>query len=1065
LEPKPSVPLWKLPEVTGIAKLPGRATLFPFPSEAAALDGDPAASPWVRKLSGKWKFSFHPRPEAVPADAVLPAASDTGWSDIQVPGNWNMQGWDRPHYTNVQMPFPNLPPDVPDENPTGVYRTRFDLPADWKGRRVVIHFGGVESVLFLYVNGMFIGLSKGTRVPAEFDITPALVPGSNLVAAKVVRWSDGSFLEDQDHWWNAGIYRDVYLVATDAAYVQDVFARGDYDPATGKGSLAVTVSLGFTSPPDAACKVETRLYDTAGREVLRAPITAEVAPGYRESSFAARMTQALGKVRPWSAEEPNLYRVTVVLHDPAGRIVEATACRIGFRRVEVRDRQLLINGKPVLIRGANRHEHHETLGKAVPRETMLADVLLLKRFNFNAVRTSHYPDDPYWYDLCDEYGLYVWDEADIESHAYYDQLCRHPRFATAFLDRGMRMVLRDKNHPSIVVWSMGNESGYGENHDALAGWIRRFDPSRALHYEGTMRGEWSQRERDWTRGHHASDIVCPMYPHVDDVRKWAETTTDWRPFIMCEYSHAMGNSNGNLREYFDLFAKYKGLQGGFIWEWLDHGIVKKDAAGRSYWAYGGDFGDEPNDRNFITDGLVWPDRTPHPAMFEFKKLAQPIAVEGRDARSVAAGRFRVHNREYFTGLGWITGRWEVSVDGRVVKRGAMPRITAGPGEAMDVALELPRLDVKPGQEAFITFRFVTARDLRWAPRGHEVAWEQLALPAKVVAATGRTTRTPPRRAAAVPIRLTDAAGAITISGDTFRIVIDRANGRIREWTRSGARLLEAGPMGIAWRAPTDNDGLKLFPRDTRKALTRWLDQGLDKATMSLVRLSAKRSDDGAVVLVTHDLSVDGKPVGLRHEQTLTVLAGGEVKFANEMKLASRLADLPRLGVEIVMAPGFEKALWFGRGPHESYWDRKAGAAIGLYESTVDSLHVPYIMPQENGSRADVRWLALENGNGLGVVFAAVEPLQATASHHTAQDLYRARHTVDLERKPQTRVFLDTRQRGLGTASCGPDTLEEYRISAGTYAWTYWIASYVPGSADPGARARELTSGRRERGRG
>ncbi|MCX7030504.1 MAG: DUF4981 domain-containing protein [Spirochaetes bacterium] len=1049
-----AIALWKLPEVTGIARLPGRSTLFPFESEEKARSGDPGASHWYRSLNGTWKFAFYERPEAVPDEAFLPETNDAEWAGIEVPGNWNMQGWDRPHYTNVQMPFPNLPPDVPEQNPTGVYRTRFELPEDWSGRRIVLHFGGVESVLFLYVNGRFAGLSKGTRVPAEFDVTACVVPGSNLVAAKVVRWSDGSFLEDQDQWWNAGIYRDVYLYATDIAYISDVFAHADYDPVTGAGRLALTVSLGFARPPQEACTVEARLYDEAGRSLLSKPLVADVAPDYRDSSFAARLSRQLGRVKPWSAEEPHLYRLTITLRDGAGRIREATSTRVGFRRVEVRDRQLLVNGKAVMIKGVNRHEHHETRGKAVPRETMLADILSMKRFNFNAVRTSHYPNDPYWYELCDEYGLYVWDEADIESHAYYDQLCRHPRFAAAFLDRGMRMVLRDKNHPCVVVWSLGNESGYGENHDALAGWIRRYDPSRALHYEGAMHGEWTQRTRDWTRGHHASDIVCPMYPHVDDVRQWAETTTDWRPMILCEYSHAMGNSNGNLKEYWDLFERYRGLQGGFIWEWLDQGIKKKDARGREYWAYGGDFGDEPNDRNFITDGLNWPDRTPHPAMYEFKKLAQPVGVE---ARSLASGRFRIRNKQCFRGLEWLAGSWELSVDGRIVKRGRLPRLAVGPGKTMDITLALERPVTRPGEEAFLTFRFVTARDLPWVSRGHEVAWEQFALPAHSATARSAAARVG-QKAVAIKTSVPEVArdpAAITIAGDSFRVVFDVASGRIREWECSGEPLITAGPLGIVWRAPTDNDGLKLFPPDAGKALTRWLELGLDRAGMHLAHIEARRTAKAAVVTLSHDLLVDGKPAGLRHEQTLTVLPGGEMRIENI--LASRLVDPPRLGVEIVTAVGFERVRWFGRGPHECYGDRKAGAAIGLYEGTVDSLYVPYVLPQENGSRADVRWIALENGGGTGLLFAAVEPVQAAVSHMTPQDLTRARHTVDLERRPQTYVYLDVLQRGLGTASCGPDTLEMYRIRPGTYRFAYWIAPYRAGVLDAGRLARALTA--------
>jgi beta-galactosidase len=575
-----------LPELASLNRLPPSASLARGPARQ-------------RDLDGVWQFRLAARPEDAPH--ALDARS--GWRDLEVPGLWTMQGFGRPHYTNVVMPFGQRPPQVPDDNETGIYRRTFTIPRGWRSRPVVVHFGGSEGALYVLVNGEAVGISKDARTPAEFDVS-ALVhhDRANEIVAVVPRWSDASFLEDQDQWWHGGLPRSIKLVSPS---VRDVEFHGSRD-----GSLTLATD-----------GEEFRLLDARGRIVERGALA--------NGRFAGTITAP----HPWSAEGPALYTLQV---DGGG---ETVSTGVGFRDVEIRDRNLLVNGEPVLFAGVNRHEHDDTRGRAITRASMERDVALMKQFNVNAVRTSHYPNDPYWLELCDRHGLYVIDEANVESHAYYDELCVDPRYRNQWVERVANMVERDKNHPSVILWSLGNESGYGENHDAAAGWVRARDPSRPLHYEGAIKF-------DWGGGSAATDVVCPMYPELGDVVEWAkEATDDPRPMILCEYSHAMGNSNGGLADYFAAFRSHDALQGGFIWEWVDHGIRQIDTAGRAYWAYGGDFGDEPNDSNFCADGIVWPDRTPHPALHELKFLAQPVHVESR-----GRGRFRIHNRHHFTSL-------------------------------------------------------------------------------------------------------------------------------------------------------------------------------------------------------------------------------------------------------------------------------------------------------------------------------------------------------------------------------------------------------------------------------
>lgn len=1011
---------WQLPELTHLNKLPPRATLTPFPTPEAARRLDPATSPYVLPLSGTWDFKVYPRPEAVSVEDF----SADGWGPISVPGNWTMQGYGRPHYTNVVMPFPNLPPEVPDANPTGLYRRTFEIPAAWAGRRVILHFGGCEGVLYAYLNGAPIGLSKDARTPAEFDVT-ALIrrDGPNVLNVVVVQYSDASFVEDQDHWWQAGLHRDVFLYSAGPAHIHDLSTVVDFNTTLTHAELTIIAKTGPSAHRPAGYTLSAQLYAPDGSAMFPAPQTATDDGEPRHQIFwqpanEIRIHTAIKSPTLWSAETPALYTLVVTLTAPDGN-TESTATRIGFRKLEIRDRKLLINGKAVMIRGVNRHDHDDKTGKAVSRETMEADIRLMKQFNVNAVRTSHYPNDPYWLDLCDQHGLYVIDEANIEAHAYYHDVSSDPRYLRHFVERVQNMVERDKNHPSILFWSLGNESGYGPNHDAAAGWVRGADPSRPLHYEGAIA---KYADRNWAGAHHATDVVCPMYPTIEAIVRWAETTTDYRPLIMCEYSHAMGNSNGSLSDYWAAFERYPGLQGGFIWEWVDHGLVQKTADGREYWAYGGDFGETPHDANFCADGLIWPDRTPHPGLYEFKKLAAPVGVEAVD---IHAGRFRVTNKNYFTNLGWLRGTWEVIVNGVPAGAGALPPLDIEPGESMEASLGL---DLPEG-EGFITFRFYQIKPTWWAAAGHEVGWEQFALPFPA----RETTSAPAPHA-----EIFDSGTHIVLSYNGVRAVFEKATGLLMEYGREGQNQILAGPRLNVWRAPTDNDGIRQhhYP-GTWNMLPRWRELGLDKVETKLESLRVTEAENGApVVEVVHRASGRGDFSDFEHAQRFSLLESGELWAENTVRMGAGVRDLPRIGVQMVLPAGLEQLEWYGRGPWDNYTDRRASALVGRYRSTVTDQYVPYILPQEHGGKTETRWLSLMGADGAGIRISGEPTISFAASHFTANDLYTAAHTTDLTPRPEVYLNLDHAQRGLGTASCGPDTLDQYRLVEGEYTFGY-----------------------------
>lgn len=1054
----------ELPELTQINRLPAHSCLIPHPTPASAarsaglnaVNGSRVESSRLLSLDGEWDFHLFPSPEsasqaltalkAAPAAVSAPESPPPFTRTIPVPSNWTLQNTgDGPIYTNVQMPFPNTPPIVPAENPAALYRTAFTLPETWAGRRVVIHFGGVESLLELYLNGQFIGLSKDSRLPAEFDITNHIIPGENQLIAKVTRFCDGSCLEDQDHWWMAGIYRSVYLYCTEHAYIEDIFAVADWDTETHSGILNLTAKINFhpdIGPHDNRdpksfqgplndYTLETALSDFSS-DLLTA--SSNISSSYRRSGYTLEWSRCLPGIRPWSAENPALYRLTLSLRDSGGTLRDVRTLRVGFRNIRIEDRRLLLNGRPVMIKGVNRHEHDDTRGKTLSRETMLADIQLLKQFNFNAVRTAHYPNDIAWYELCDEYGIYVVDEANIEAHDNYALICRDPRWRNAFLERTMNMVKRDKNHPCIFAWSLGNETGSGENHAAAAHAVRDYDPSRILHHEGEVKRFWTQSTNEYTGGtNRDNDLVNPMYPPISEVIRHAVEARDPRPMILCEYSHAMGNSNGTLKEYWEAFWNYHGLQGGFIWDWVDQGIRKVDEKGRSYWAYGGDFGESIHDFDFCINGLVWPDRRPHPAMHEFKKLAQPVRIR---PISLAEGRYEIINRQDFSNLARYQLTWSVECDGESRASGTIELPEVNPGGSGQITLPLEHTRYDHRKDTFVTFRFSLQNETPWAQAGHEIAWEQFQLSA---AAPSRLFFSESSSKAAVTPAPGNTGGETTLSRSPWTLTANSQTGAWGALRREGRDLFASPPRLNLWRAPTDNDEIRGWSGQEEKPAGLWRAAGFNRLeltheSLEIVYDVLKRP--GFVFHRRYQGADPEKPIV--HEMKIRFADSGEVIFHNTFDFHPGLPELPRVGLIFTTVPGFENIEYFGRGPWENYIDR-AEAPVGLYSGTVDEHFVPYILPQAHGNRTGVRRLTL-TGAGDEIRLSADEPFEFSVSHYSDEELGRRGHTNELRPIPGTIVTLDLRQRGLGTASCGPDTLEKYRIPPGRYEFTVLLNS-------------------------
>lgn len=998
---------WENQHLLQRGRLKSRAYFIPFQTEDMALTYERGNSPLFQLLNGSWKFQYATTPALAPQDFFAATFDVSDWDAITVPGCWQLQGYGRPQYTNVQYPFPVDPPHVPTENPTGSYRRTFSVPTSWHGQQIRLRFEGVDSAFQVWVNGVEVGYSQGSRNASEFDITTLIHEGSNSISVRVYQWSDGSYIEDQDMWWLSGIFRDVYLLALPQTHLADYFVQTTLDDHYQHATLSVQTTLEQTEDCAATdYRLTLQLLD-ANRQPLRdldtysSPVT--TTPGQRS---VHSLQFAVPDPHKWTAETPYLYHLLLTLRDTDGKILQCIAQRVGFRCIELKDGNIQVNGKAIMFKGVNRHEHHPELGRTLPVSWIRKDLLLMKQHNINAIRTSHYPNDPRFYDLCDEYGFYVVDEADLECHGFElvneanikpaQWTSDNPDWTDAYLERIERMVQRDKNHASIILWSLGNESFYGRNHAAMYRWVKDFDPTRLVHYEADFEAE-------------TADVYSRMYSSIDFIEDYITKKDPAKPFILCEYAHAMGNGPGNLQEYWDLFYAHKELQGGFVWEWNNHGLRSQTADGNHYFAYGGDFGDYPNDSNFVMDGLLQSDHTPTPGLFEYKKVLEPIIVQEVDLKT---GSVSVLNRYDFSSLDHLVLSWNVAADGDIIQAGtlSLPHIAAGARETISIPYEPPTSE---RYDYWLNLSFRLANDTPWASSGHEVAWSQLALQSATRAQTINSYD---------QLYCQQTASNLHIEGHDFALDFDLIFGEIKSWSHNGQSYLKQGPRLDFWRAPTDNDAPNFEPA-WRQAGLHCLQNRVKEVTWQ------QHPNNGSVTIVVAARSAP--PVlawGFDSILTYQIDGSGDVLIdVHGTPHGTFPRTLPRIGLTLTLPSELDQAVWYGRGPGESYVDSKQANRIGVYSKTIDELATSYERPQENGNRTDVRWLSLNTSRGPGLFASATPQLNFSAQHYTAKDLEQAKHPYQLVTHPEITLHLDYAQHGLGSNSCGPGPLPQYEL--------------------------------------
>ena len=1049
---------WENPGVVHINREKPRASFVTFPDAEQARRHlrDLDASPHTLSLNGTWKFNYADRPADRPLNFYESEYDVSDWADLEVPSNWEVQGFGYPIYTNVDYPFaptdPN-PPHIPhDNNPVGSYKRTFDVPPEWDGREIFVRFDGVSSAYYLWINGQAVGYNEGSKTPAEFRITPYLTDGTNQIAVEVYRWSTGSYLEDQDFWSLSGIFRDAYLFSTPSVHIRDYFARAGLANDYADGTLRLEVELRDFEGRRGDYSVEYAVYD--GRSLALAGKEAVRPTG---DSTLVVFEGTIPGVRRWTAETPELYDLVLTLRSPSGDILEAIGSRIGFRSVEIKDAQLLVNGVAVYLKGANMHEHHPVTGHTVDEATMRKDIELMKKFNLNAVRTAHYPQQERWYELADEYGLYLINEANIESHgmgyAQHETLANRPEWALAHHDRTVRMVERDKNHPSVIIWSLGNEAGDGWTMVDNYNWIHARDGSRPVQYEGYS---WGLTDEVLPRH---TDLYVPMYARVWDIERYAQSNPD-RPLILCEYAHAMGNSVGNLGDYWDVIEQYPVLQGGFIWDWVDQGILTTNEAGEEFWGYGGDFGPPgtPSDANFVINGLIFPDRTPHPSLHEVKRVYQYIGFEEVD---LSAGRIRIHNKYDFTDLADFVLNWEITADGAVVRSGSLSDIRHAPHEQKIVSLgyTLPRPE--PGVEYLLNVNFSRKQPQGMVPAGHVVAEAQFELPVRSEASAVAIDEHP-------RVDIDQGAEVVRIVGPSFSAVFNNQNGSLSSLEFDGTEFIQKPLEPNFWRAPTDNDWGNRLPE--RAAVWRTAPE-----TRRVTYVQVDRLAEGAAKIIYDTVmrDLDGTEVA-DYRTVYTVFGSGDVLVENTFeKRSDELPELPRMGMNLHLHRDFDQITWYGRGPHENYWDRNRSADVGLYSGTVAEQYVPYIRPQENGYKTDVRWVAVTSGSGLGLLAVGEsEPLGIAAHHNIIADFTTPgagildrreavnRHSTDVKPRDLTSLDLDLRQMGVGgDDSWGAQTHDQYRLLDATYSYSFRLRPFDASQENPADLARQSVSHR------
>ena len=1026
------------PECLGINKQPFHATLMPYGDLKQALTAKRADSSFSCSLNGMWKFNWVTEPSLRPVDFYKTDFDASHWKEIPVPSCWQIQGYGTPYYRNngytFQKNWPHVLTEPPtnytayvERDPVGSYRREFEVPKNWDGRRIFLTFDGVDSAFFLWINGEKVGFSVNSRNAAEFDITKYLKPGKNLVAAEVYTYSAGTYIEDQDMWRMSGIFRNVTLWSAPEVHIRDFFVKTDLDAKYQDATLSAIAKVhNFSDQPAIARELAMELFDSKGHSIAKA--NAQVPALAAGEEKTVEVSLPVSNPAKWTAETPNLY--TTVLSLSGGKNGEIISSKTGFRKIETKDRIFTVNGVPVKLKGVNRHENWPDTGHYVPEEKMIRDLEVLKQGNVNHVRTCHYSDDPRWYELCDEWGIYLNAEANCECHGYMSVLDREPRYENAIVDRSVANVENFKNHPSVVIWSLGNECGGGSNFVSALNAVKALDTSRPVHYEPFGIGE-----------KNPADIDSHMYTGAAETARIATNTIYTKPFYLCEYAHAMFNSMGSLGDYNDVFDKYPALVGGAIWEWEDQGIWNRRDTNRQFIAFGGGFGDFPNDHYFIHKGVVFSDRSPKPHYPEMKRVYQWIGITADD---LAAGKVIIRNKYAFINLDQFKGRWTLSEDGTVIDKGSIATLNLIPGAEKSVALGIKKFTPKPGAEYDLRVSFTLAENQLWAKAGYEIAAAQFKLPEQIAAVASSPAKMS-------PVHLDNASSQIVITGEGFSVVFDKTTGTISQLVRDGKNLLLAngGPRLNLWRAPHQTDDMWAYKE--------WHNYGLDNLQWSVTQIGATQISDSAVRIEATVKATGKNHFSVIHSAAYTVYGDGSIAVDNAVLPQGRKIPLARMGVRLQLDKSFDQFTYLGRGPMENYSDRKRGSDFGLYSSTVKEQMTPYAKPMECGNHENVRWAALTGKNLPTLMVQADESdLQVSALPYADEVMTTVEYSVDLPESTGTVVNVATHTLGVGSNGCGPRPLEPYMLWSTPETFSYVLRLLPPSSRNLPAQGRMTT---------
>lgn len=1010
--------IWENHQVDGINRMPARAHFLTFPDREKALLGSNRYTHAFKNLNGVWKFMFLDAPEYSPEGFYESGFDTTSMDDITVPGNWQLQGYGKMHYSDLWYNFPINPPYVPTENPTGIYKRIFYVENSFAGKQIIIRFCGVDSAYHLWINGQEVGYSKGARNEAEFDITDLVRVGEeNDITVRVYQWSDGTYLEDQDMWWESGIFRDVELIGVPKNGINDYKVEADLDDTYTDGLLSVNASL----RSEESVQVTFELLDAQGVSVLKETVASEG----NKVAFKATVKEA----KHWTAETPYLYKMLITV-EKDGEVIEVIPQNVGFRNIRLNGDTFLVNGVAIKFKGMNRHDYNPRNGRVVAKEEIEKDIILMKQFNVNAIRTCHYPDSYYLYDLCDQYGMYVLDETDLECHGFeltgnYSWISDDPAWELAYVSRMVRMIERDKNYPCILMWSLGNESSSGCNFFKMTEVAHKMDSTRLVHYEGDFDMEYA-------------DVYSTMYTWLENPAKpflmKDIIENSKHPHLLCEYCHAMGNGPGNLKEYQDLFYAHDKLQGGFIWEWFDHGIETYTEDGEKYYRYGGDFGDDPSNKDFCIDGMLMPDRTPSPGLYEYKKVVEPITTTEVDLEN---GVVRLLSRYDFADLNQFRMVYNIMEDDVMIFSGSMdlPSIPARTSKELTIPYDLSSIQPVPGAEYYVNISYQLKETTPYAPAGHELATAQFKLPVYKEGIECIPEGT---------LKVTKNHTTLRAEGANFHVDFDLVRGNIIGVVRDGMKIMSKGPRLTLWRAPISNDMeiidqlKKVYFLHLEHEVVMDIHYEEDGHFLKMTVKTINGTTNSAwhfdttyeyVVCPTGDvlIRVSGIPAGKLEDTGATMSANGSsANMAMGGKLGCAPDMFPRIGVTMHLDESMENVRYFGRGPRENYSDSKETGLMGVYENTVDGLFTNYVVPQANGNHMDCKWVSLTNDRGMGLVASTEDSFNFSASFYEEKDLDVAKHTCDLVKRDYVVFSIDYKQNALGSYSCGQWQLDKYR---------------------------------------